>query len=133
MCLILAISFPLLVIFCCHCLLVNRFFVYCSRSSMSNGAEHGKLSTRSTLGQPRPKRLTKPHAWRTRGTNRFKRRDLMSLHVKSKDIPEAKRVQTGAAGTGSMVVKKGYGNECSLMIATRAPGYHTKPHQHESE
>ena len=32
-----------------------------------------------------------------------------------------------------MVVRKGYGNECSLMIATRAPGYHTKPHQHESE
>ena len=57
----------------------------------------------------------------------------MPLHVKSSDIPEAKRVQTGEAGTGSMVVRKGYGNECSLMIATRAPGYHTKPHQHESE
>ena len=57
----------------------------------------------------------------------------MPLHVKSNDIPQAKRVQTGEAGTGSMVVRKGYGNECSLMIATRAPGYHTKPHQHESE
>ena len=57
----------------------------------------------------------------------------MPLHVKSSDVPEAKRVQTGEAGTGSMVVRKGYGNECSLMIATRAPGYHTKPHQHESE
>ena len=32
-----------------------------------------------------------------------------------------------------MAVRKGYGNECSLMIATRRPGYHTKPHQHESE
>ena len=57
----------------------------------------------------------------------------MPLHVKSSDIPEAKRVQSGEAGTGSMVVRKGYGNECSLMIATRAPGYHTKPHAHESE
>ena len=57
----------------------------------------------------------------------------MSLHVKSSDVPETKRVQTGEAGTGSMVVRKGYGNECSLMIATRAPGYHTKPHVHESE
>ena len=28
----------------------------------------------------------------------------MPLHVKSSDIPEAKRVQTGEAGTGSMVV-----------------------------
>jgi hypothetical protein len=37
----------------------------------------------------------------------------MPLHVKSNDIPEAKRVQTGAAGTGSMVVRKGYGNECA--------------------
>ena len=57
----------------------------------------------------------------------------MPLHVKSTDVPEVKRVQSGEAGTGSMVVRKGYGNECSLMIATRAPGYHTKPHQHESE
>ena len=57
----------------------------------------------------------------------------MSLHVKSSDVPQAQRVQTGEAGTGSMVVKKGFGNECSLMIAVRAPGYHTKPHQHESE
>src|SRR5215831_5305752 len=57
----------------------------------------------------------------------------MPLHVKSTDVLEYTRVQTGEAGTGSMVVRKGYGNECSLMIATRAPGYHTKPHQHESE
>ena len=57
----------------------------------------------------------------------------MPLHVKSADVPERKRVQSGATGTGSMVVRKAYGNECSLMIATRAPGYHTKPHMHESE
>lgn len=57
----------------------------------------------------------------------------MPLHVKAADVPERKRVQQGATGEGSMVVKKGYGNECSLMIAERAPGYHTKPHAHESE
>jgi hypothetical protein len=57
----------------------------------------------------------------------------MSLHCKSTDVPEYNRTQTGEAGTGQMVVRKGYGNECSLMIATRRPGYHTKPHQHESE
>jgi len=57
----------------------------------------------------------------------------MALHVKSTDVPEYNRVQSGEAGTGAMVVRKGYGNECSLMIATRRPGYHTKPHQHESE
>ena len=57
----------------------------------------------------------------------------MPLHVKSTEMQEYNRVQSGEAGTGSMVVRKGYGNECSLMIATRRPGYHTKPHQHESE
>lgn len=57
----------------------------------------------------------------------------MSLHVKSGEMKQYQRDQTGEAGTGQMVVKKGYGNECSLMIATRRPGYHTKPHQHESE
>ena len=57
----------------------------------------------------------------------------MSLHCKSTDVPEYNRTQTGEAGTGQMVVRKGYGNECSLMIATRRPGYHTKPHQHESD
>lgn len=57
----------------------------------------------------------------------------MSLHVKAEDVPQRKRVQSGETGEGSMVVRKGYGNECSLMIAARAPGYHTKPHVHESE
>lgn len=57
----------------------------------------------------------------------------MSLHVKNSEMKQYQRDQSGEAGTGQMVVKKGYGNECSLMIATRRPGYHTKPHQHESE
>jgi quercetin dioxygenase-like cupin family protein len=57
----------------------------------------------------------------------------MSLHVKSENVPQRKRVQSGSTGEGSMVVTKAYGNECSMMIAVRAPGYHTKPHVHESE
>jgi quercetin dioxygenase-like cupin family protein len=57
----------------------------------------------------------------------------MALQVKDNDIPRRKRVQQGVTGEGSMVVKKGYGNECSLMVAVRAPGYHTKPHAHASE
>jgi quercetin dioxygenase-like cupin family protein len=57
----------------------------------------------------------------------------MSLHVKSSDVKEYQRDQSGEAGTGRMIVRKGHGNECSLMIATRKPGYHTKPHEHESE
>jgi len=57
----------------------------------------------------------------------------MALHARDQEIPRRQRVQQGATGEGSMVVKKGYGNECSLMVAVRAPGYHTKPHAHESE
>jgi quercetin dioxygenase-like cupin family protein len=57
----------------------------------------------------------------------------MALHVKRANVPEKIRAQSGATGEGSMVVKKAYGNECNLMIATRGPGYHTKPHVHECE
>ncbi|MBI2229792.1 MAG: cupin domain-containing protein [Deltaproteobacteria bacterium] len=57
----------------------------------------------------------------------------MSLHVKAKDVPERKVVRTGMEGEGAMVVRRGYGNECSLMHAVRAPGYHTTPHAHEAE
>jgi len=57
----------------------------------------------------------------------------MSLHAKAENIKGYQRDQSGEAGTGRMIVKKAYGNECSLMIATRKPGYHTKPYEHESE
>src|SRR5262250_3895107 len=57
----------------------------------------------------------------------------MSLHVKRQDVPERRGVRAGAEGQGSMVSQKAYGNECSLMIASRAPGYHTTPHVHVSE
>jgi quercetin dioxygenase-like cupin family protein len=57
----------------------------------------------------------------------------MALHTKDEDVPRRKRVQSGERGEGSMVVRKAYGNECSLMVAVRAAGYHTKPHVHESE
>lgn len=57
----------------------------------------------------------------------------MPLHVKSENVPERKGIRTGSRGEGSMISRKGYGNESSLMITARAPGYHTRPHVHESE
>lgn len=57
----------------------------------------------------------------------------MSLHVKSESVPERKTIRTEDQGEGSMISRKAFGNECSLMIASRVPGYHTKPHVHESE
>ncbi len=46
----------------------------------------------------------------------------MSLHCQKQRRSGIQPNQTGEAGTGQMVVRKGYGNECSLMIATRKPG-----------
>ena len=57
----------------------------------------------------------------------------MSLHAKAEDVPKRKVVLTTEQGQGSMVVKQAFGNESSLMVAVRPPGYHTKPHMHASE
>ncbi|HUR72198.1 MAG TPA: cupin domain-containing protein [Candidatus Limnocylindrales bacterium] len=57
----------------------------------------------------------------------------MALHCKAKDIPNRQVVRSGEQGVGSMIVKRAYGSECSLMHAVRAPGYHTTPHAHAAE
>ena len=57
----------------------------------------------------------------------------MALRVKAENVPVKKVVLSADQGQGSMVVKQAYGNESSLMMATRPPGYHTKPHMHVSE
>lgn len=56
----------------------------------------------------------------------------VALHVKEEDVRERRRLQPGG-GHGAMGVRKAYGNECSLMIAVRPPGYHSKPHFHDSD
>ena len=57
----------------------------------------------------------------------------MALRVKAENVPVKKVVLSADQGQGSMVVRQAYGNESSLMMATRPPGYHTKPHVHVSE
>jgi quercetin dioxygenase-like cupin family protein len=57
----------------------------------------------------------------------------MALHCKAEDIPNRQVVRSGEQGVGSMIVKRAYGRECSLMHAVRAPGYHTTPHAHAAE
>lgn len=34
---------------------------------------------------------------------------------------------------GAMSTKMVYGNDCNLMVAVRAPGYHSSPHRHDAE
>lgn len=57
----------------------------------------------------------------------------MSLHVKRENVPERRVVLKSGEGEGSMVTRQAYGNESSLMVAVRPPGYHTRPHMHASE
>jgi quercetin dioxygenase-like cupin family protein len=34
---------------------------------------------------------------------------------------------------GAMLTKMVYGNDCNMMLAVRAPEYHSNPHQHDCE
>ena len=43
----------------------------------------------------------------------------MALRVKAENVPVKKVVLSADQGQGSMVVRQAYGNESSLMIATR--------------
>lgn len=57
----------------------------------------------------------------------------MPLHAKGEQVPEKKVVLRTEEGEGSMIIRQAYGNESSLLIASRPPGYHTRPHTHASE
>ena len=51
----------------------------------------------------------------------------MSLQVKRENVPEKKVVLKTGEGEGSMIIRQAYGNESSLLVALRPPGYHTRP------
>jgi mannose-6-phosphate isomerase-like protein (cupin superfamily) len=53
----------------------------------------------------------------------------MSLHVSAADVPEEQARVADMTLTTTAV----YGNAASLMIATRPPGYHSRPHTHDCE
>jgi len=57
----------------------------------------------------------------------------MPLCVESENVPEKKVVLKTGEGQGSMIIRQAYGNESSLLVASRPPGYHTRPHMHVSE
>ena len=57
----------------------------------------------------------------------------MSLLVKRENVPEKRVVLKTGEGEGSMIIRQAYGNESSLLVASRPPGYHTRPHMHASE
>ena len=55
----------------------------------------------------------------------------MPLHAKANEVLEGENVLQIRGG--SMSTKMVYGNDCNMMVATRAPGYHSNPHRHDCE
>ena len=49
------------------------------------------------------------------------------------DVPETVLVPAKYLSGGSIGAQIAYGREMSLMIATRQPGYHSRPHLHDAE
>ena len=49
------------------------------------------------------------------------------------DIPETNLVPAKFLSGGSIGAQIAYGRESSIMVATRQPQYHSKPHSHDSE
>ena len=55
------------------------------------------------------------------------------LAVNIKDIPDTVLVSKDHLTGGSIGAKIAYGKTCSMIHATRNPGYHSKPHTHDAE
>lgn len=57
----------------------------------------------------------------------------LSLVATLADIPETNLVPAEFLSGGSVGARIAYGRETSIMVATRQPQYHSKPHSHDSE
>ncbi|MFC1534462.1 cupin domain-containing protein [Thermodesulfobacteriota bacterium] len=56
-----------------------------------------------------------------------------NYRVNFNDIPEIRITPEDPENKASFVVRMVHGSDTSLMFAERGPGYHTKPHYHDSE
>lgn len=55
----------------------------------------------------------------------------MALRIGSEELKDGTNALRTLAG--AMSTKVVHGNECSIVMATREAGYHSRPHYHESE
>lgn len=55
------------------------------------------------------------------------------LHRSLADVPETALVPAKYLSGGSIGANIVYGLDSSMMIATRQPGYHSRPHAHDAE
>ena len=58
---------------------------------------------------------------------------MSSLLASLCDVPETVLVPARHLSGGSIGAQIVYGQDMSLMIATRQPGYHSRPHRHDAE
>src|SRR5215217_7918467 len=101
----------------------------------------GKRSPGSCAGAPAIRELWTPRrpSWRrmlprtptpttpiSRGRNR-----AMPLKVSYDEVKDGANVLQVRGG--AMLTKMVYGNDCNMMLAVRAPGYHSHPHTHDAE
>jgi quercetin dioxygenase-like cupin family protein len=79
-------------------------------------------------------RAVAPSCWRlTKDFAMTGSRDASSLIVTFAEVPETNLVPAKFLSGGSIGAQIVYGQESSMMIATRQPQYHSKPHSHDSE
>lgn len=58
---------------------------------------------------------------------------LEGLLIPLDKVPHAELVPAAYVTGGSVTAQVVYGDSCSMMIAKRVPGYHSKPHSHDCE
>jgi len=58
---------------------------------------------------------------------------MSDLIVHLDDVPETVLVPAKHLAGGSVGARIAYGKDASMMVATRQPGYHSKPHRHSAE
>jgi quercetin dioxygenase-like cupin family protein len=56
-----------------------------------------------------------------------------SFAVALDDIPDTVLVSGAHLTGGAITAKIAYGTDSSVIVATREPGYHSKPHRHDAE
>lgn len=59
--------------------------------------------------------------------------DLSKLAIRAEDWEDVELVPADRLKSGAITAKVAHGQNCSVILATRSPGYHSIPHKHSAE
>lgn len=59
--------------------------------------------------------------------------DFSKLAIAGDTWPHVELVPKAMLKAGSITAQVAHGKDCSIILATRSPGYHSKPHRHAAE